>query len=186
MKLKKTRSTFPGDLPHALRKEFAVELSTPLTDIYQCCLDKGVYPNQWKNEIVTPVPKIPNPLTVKDLRKITCTSEFSKLFEGIVIEWIHEDIGLKIDSAEYGNQPGTGTEHLLVFLIDRILVGFEPHAPRVVIASFLDWSAAFDRQCPQLAVMKFINMNLRPYLVPLLASYLKDRKMGSFRVHSQQ
>ena len=179
-KLKKTKSTFPGDLPYTLRKEFSVELSLPLTNIYRCCLEKGVYPNQWKQELVTPVPKVVSPLTIKDLRKITCTSEFSKLFEGIVIDWIYEDIGCSIDPAQYGNQKGTGTEHLLVFLIDRILVHLEPDIagdPCAVIASFLDWSAAFDRQCPELAIKKFINMNLRPCLVPLLASYLQDRKM---------
>ena len=46
-----------------------------------------------------------------------------------------------------------------------------------VIAAWLDWSAAFDRQDPTLAIMKFIQMGVRPSLIPLLASYLTDRKM---------
>jgi hypothetical protein len=41
----------------------------------------------------------------------------------------------------------------------------------------LVWSAAFDRQDPTLAVMKFIKLGARPSLIPLLASYLTDRKM---------
>ena len=41
----------------------------------------------------------------------------------------------------------------------------------------LDWLAAFERQDPTIAVMKFIKLGVRPALIPLLANYLTDRKM---------
>ena len=41
----------------------------------------------------------------------------------------------------------------------------------------LDWSAAFDRQDPTLAIKRFLELGVRPSLIPLLASYLTDRKM---------
>jgi hypothetical protein len=41
----------------------------------------------------------------------------------------------------------------------------------------LDWSSAFDRQDPTLAIEKFLKMGVRPSLVPVLASYLSDRQM---------
>jgi hypothetical protein len=41
----------------------------------------------------------------------------------------------------------------------------------------LDWTTAFDRQDPTLAIKKFIDMGVRPSLIPLLISYLSDRKM---------
>ena len=41
----------------------------------------------------------------------------------------------------------------------------------------IDWSSAFDRQDPTLAIEKFIKMGVRPSLVPILASYLTDRQM---------
>ena len=46
-----------------------------------------------------------------------------------------------------------------------------------VIASMLDWSSAFDRQDPTLAIEKFLKMGVRPSLVPVLASYLSNREM---------
>ena len=46
-----------------------------------------------------------------------------------------------------------------------------------VIAAFVDWKNAFDRQDPTLAIIKFIKLGVRPSLIPLLASYLTDRKM---------
>ena len=45
-----------------------------------------------------------------------------------------------------------------------------------VIAAMIDWSSAFDRQDPTLAIKKFINLGVRGSLIPLLASYLEDRK----------
>ena len=47
----------------------------------------------------------------------------------------------------------------------------------IIIATCLDWSAAFDHQDPTLAIIKFIQLGVRPSLIPLLASYLTDRKI---------
>ena len=52
--LKKTKSTFPLKLPENIRKEFSVELTALLEDI---CLNQGVFPTNWKEELVVPVPK---------------------------------------------------------------------------------------------------------------------------------
>ena len=60
-KLKSRKSTQPIDLPSKLRKQFACELSTPLTDIINSCLSSFYYPQLWKHEWVIPTEKIPNP-----------------------------------------------------------------------------------------------------------------------------
>ena len=39
----------------------------------------------------------------------------------------------------------------------------------------LDWSAAFDRQCPNIAIQKFSTIGVRASINQLLASYLQDR-----------
>ena len=115
---------------------------------------------------------------LKDLRKISLTSEYSLIFEGIIKDWILVDIAPNIDKAQYGNQKGTGTEHLLVNLMDRLLKLIDQNPDRsAVIASLLDWAAAFDRQDPTPAIQKFIKMGVRPALVPILVSYLTDREM---------
>ena len=128
--------------------------------------------------MVTPVPKITHPKTLSDLRKIACTSDFNKLFEGILKDWILEDIGNKFDPAQFGGQSGIGTEHMLVKLIDRILSLLDRHPDKsAVIAASVDWSQAFDRQGPTLAINKFIGIGVRSSLIPLLISYISDRKM---------
>ena len=83
-----------------------------------------------------------------------------------------------MDKAQYGNQKGTTTEHLLVNLMDKILKLIDQNPNRsAVIASMLDWASAFDRQDPTLAIQKFIKMGVRASLIPILVSYLSDREM---------
>ena len=80
--MKKTKSTLPIDIPEVLRKECSIHLAAPLMIIMNTSLNESVYPSLWKNEWVTPGPKINNPQEISDLRKISCTSDYSKLYEG--------------------------------------------------------------------------------------------------------
>ena len=176
--MKKTKTTLPIDIPEKLRRECDLHLAAPLTIIYNHCLNSSIYPSLWKHEWVTPAPKISNPQGITDLRKIACTSDYSKLFEKFLKEWIMEDIGKNIDIAQFGGQKGIGTEHMLVCYIDRIqkLLDGNP-CKSAVLATSLDWAAAFDHQDPTIAIRKFLEMGVRPSLVPLLADYLTDRTM---------
>ena len=68
---------------------------------------------------------------------------------------------------------------MIVSFVDRILKLLDTHPDKsAVVATCLDWSAAFDRQDPTLAISKFIQLGVRPSLIPLLISYLSDRKMS--------
>ena len=125
IRLKKTKTTLPVDIPAKLRKECAPFLAAPLSDIYNHSLSLGQYPNKWKFEWVTPAPKVNEPQTLSDLRKIAYTSDYSKIFEGFLKDWILEDISDKLDIGQYGGQPGKGTEHMIVCFIDRILKLFD-------------------------------------------------------------
>ena len=177
-KLRKTKSTLPIDIPDKLRQECSPHLAAPLASIYNDCLTEGTYPTIWKQEWVTPAPKISNPKVISDLRKISCTSDYSKIFEGFLKEWIIEDIYSNIDIGQFGGLAGTGTEHMIVCLVDRILKLLDDNPEKsAVIATSLDWAAAFDRQDPTLAIIKFLQLGVRPSLIPILVSYLSDRKI---------
>ena len=114
----------------------------------------------------------------KDLRKISSTSDASKVFEGFLKDWIVEDISDNIDEGQFRGQAVKGTEHMMVLLVDRILKLLDSTTdPAAVVATMVDWSNAFDRQDPTLAIKKFIKLGVRRSLIPLLISYLEDRKM---------
>jgi len=85
--MKKTKSFPTIDLPYKIRKEFAVELSAPLTNIMNSCLRDGKYPVLWKFEWVTPIPKTNNPAVIKDPRKLVrlvSTVNFLKVLDEMV------------------------------------------------------------------------------------------------------
>ena len=89
-----------------------------------------------------------------------------------------EDVCSNIDIGQFGGQSGMGTEHMIVCFLDRLLKLLDAYPDKsAVIATSLDWSAAFDRQYPTLAIIKFLKLGVRPSLIPLLASYLTDRRM---------
>ena len=177
-RIKKSKSTLPIDIPDKLRQVCAPSLAEPITTIINNALAQSVYPCIWKQEWVTAAPKITNPETMQDLRKISCTSDYSKVFEGFLKDWIMEDVSENIDSGQYGGQAGIGTEHMIVNYVDRILKLLDQHSDKsAVIATSLDWAAAFDRQDPTIAIQKFVKLGIRPSLIQLLVSYLTDRKM---------
>ncbi|KAI8516894.1 hypothetical protein Bbelb_054750 [Branchiostoma belcheri] len=56
-RIKVSKAPGPDNISPKLIKEFAFELSTPMTDILNSSLQEGKVPAQWKEAIVVPVPK---------------------------------------------------------------------------------------------------------------------------------
>ena len=94
MSHKKKTATVIGDIPMRLIKFCAEELSFPLCDIYTPAVLFREYPEIYKIEIVTPVPKVCPPQTVKDLRKIAGTPNFSRIFKQFLAKIMIYDMKL--------------------------------------------------------------------------------------------
>ena len=80
-KVKVSKSCGPDGIPPKLIKEFAYELSTPLTDVLNASFQEGCVPHQWRSAIVVPVPK-QYPPRLDKLRPISLTDIFAKIAEG--------------------------------------------------------------------------------------------------------
>ena len=138
------------------------------------------YPSLWKHEYVSPVPKEFPPETESKLRKISGTFFFSKQFDRFIAKWIHEDIDKLLDPASYGGVQGMSTSHYLIKLVHETLQALDNNSKgevNAVIASFYDWSKAFDMQCHKLGIESFIQCGVRSSLIPILVNYLQERKM---------
>ena len=55
-------------------------------------------------ESVTPVPKLANPKSANDLRKIAALLNLSKLMEKIIVKYLVEDMKERLDTCQYANQ----------------------------------------------------------------------------------
>ena len=183
-KIGKTKSTLPIDIPDKLRTKCALDLAEPMTDIINSCLLDGSFPRAWRREWVTPVPKLKPGEELKtcdDVRKVASTSDYSKVFETFLRDWITEDIGEKIDINQFAGKKGVGTEHLLVAMMDRVLGQLDQRGMRAIIKASVDWAAAFSRTDPTITITKFIKMGVRPSLINILIEFLEERQMtGKF------
>ena len=173
-KIKVSTSPAPDQLPNNIVKEFAFELSIPLTNILNTSLRSGVVPAQWKFATVVPLPKvIPTPSFDK-LRPISLTSTLSKVCESFIIRWMLQNMGPTLDCAQYGNRRGRSTIHYLVDLVQFVLR--EAERGRYVNLLAIDFSKAFDKVDETVAVQKLLDMNVRRELLPWIADFLSNRQ----------
>ena len=124
-------------------------------------------------EIVSPTNKISRPLSISDLRKIVLTSDYSKLMENFIKSWILEDIYPNIDQRQFGDEKGTGCEHVLVYFVDRVLYLLDSaNGKSAVLMASCDWVSTFDCLDSSGKISGFIRLGLRPSLIQLLMLYV--------------
>ena len=136
-KLKTKKAGGPDGISAKLIREFAYEISIPLTNILNSSFTEGVVPQQWKRAIVVPIPKS-NPPTWNQLRPISLTDHFAKVAESFLIGWLMDDIEGQIDVNQFGNRKGHSTSHYLVKLLNNIFMHAEKPSSisRIVITDF--------------------------------------------------
>ena len=178
--MNKKAAGVPGDIPMRLINVFSNEFSRPLAHLINSCFSQGIYPELWKMEYVTPVPKVYPPEKLGDLRKISGLMNFSKIADKIIAELISDDMTHSRDRAQYGNQKKVSIQHYLIKLLHKILTSLDSNSVKksmAVVLQMIDWSQAFDRQSHIHGIQSFIDNGVRPSLIPILINFFQDRKM---------
>ena len=93
-KIKKPRSKIRGDIFPSLVTEFSDIIAEPLTEIYNEISESLLWPDVWKIELVTVIPKCPDPKSFENLRNISCTLLVSKVYESFLLVWAREEVSL--------------------------------------------------------------------------------------------
>ena len=179
--LKTNKATVPGDFPAKLIKMFAAYLAEPLADVINTSIRRGEYPQLYKFEISTPVPKKYPPRSTSEIRNISGLLNFDKIMETLLSEIMVADMKPNIDPSQYGNQKGVSIQHYLIDMIHRILTALDNNSKGetfAVIANLIDWNNAFPRQCPKLGIESFMQNGVRPALIPVLINYFQDWQMS--------
>ena len=68
-------------------------LAVPLTQIINTSFTEGVFPEVWKEGIVTPVLKKGNPMEKSNYRPVSCLSVMSKVLERVACDQITSNLG---------------------------------------------------------------------------------------------
>ena len=100
--VKVNTTTVLNDIPAKLIKRMAKYLSGPLTHIINTMIKLGQFPDTWKIEQVTPIPKIYPTLEVKQLWKISVFKHLGKIAEKVIVDMVIEDLTITLDKLQYG------------------------------------------------------------------------------------
>ena len=175
-----SKSNVKDDIPSKVLKSFAENLAEPVADVINASLQQGIWPDMFKLEVVTPIPKVHPARKIDDLRNISGLLNLNKIAEKIIAKMIISDMKKNIDPSQYANQKGLSIQHYLVKFLDRIHEALENNKKceaTAVLATLVDWKQAFPRQCPKLGIESFIQNGVRPSLIPALINYFQNRKM---------
>ena len=140
----------------------------------------GTFPDAWKHGTVIPIPKIPNPQLVGDLRPITQLPLPGKIMERLIHNKLYpyleeNDI---LTPKQNGFRKQHGTPDTIFKLISHIIDNL--NNKKVTIAVFIDFKKAFDTLDHSILLQKLSQLNLSPNLLKWFKSYLSGRSQVTY------
>ena len=143
--LKRRKASGPDNLPSWILKDFAMELSSPVAEIFNASILERIVPDSWKEADVIPIPKSVSVKEIEnDLRPISLTPILSKTMEHFVAEWIMSQIRHLVDRKQFGSLAGLSTTHALLSFVHHLYKSTDK-TNQCVRVLLIDFSKAFDR-----------------------------------------
>lgn len=180
--LKSSRVAGSDNVPAFILKGCIDVLAPVLCNIFNMCISSRKFPTLWKTSIVVPVPKNSQVNIVKNYRPVALLTNFSKLFEKIIVNHLSFHVRHILTPHQHGFLKGRST----VSNLSSYLQFSAPHVldQKQVDTVYFDLSRAFDLVNHDLLLNKLLNFGLSPSYVHFLRSYLSDRffrvKVGNF------
>jgi hypothetical protein len=168
----------PDGLPAWFLRLAAPAIAQPLAWLYNQSLAQGVVPTQWKSAIITPVPKIQQPLVPADFRPISVTPILSRCLERFIVKNYFYPVFSSLDHASKFNDQfafrPTGSTTAALTTILQTLTEFLEYEPYVCVYA-LDFSKAFDtvRNCKLLS--RVLELGFPDFIYNWLCNFLTGR-----------
>ena len=93
-----------GDIAPILYTKFLSKLAVPITRIFNVITRERKWPDKWKKEYVTVIPKEANSQDPGECRNVSCTNELPKVYESFVLEWCRQEVKPKLN--QFSGEPG--------------------------------------------------------------------------------
>ena len=181
-KISPYKASGPDNIPARILKEFSIELSKPVAQIFNVSLSEGVTPTEWKKSEIIPRAKVQPVSEEGDLRPISLTACLSKVLENFVVNWIISDLSHKIDPQQFGCLKGSCTTYSLLDILHNWLSQLD-NPGNYIRTCFLDFCKAFDRIDHNIVISKLISLGVRRALISWICSFLSGR-MQSVKVNN--
>ncbi|XP_065568984.1 uncharacterized protein LOC136032638 [Artemia franciscana] len=180
--IKPNTSSYPGELPAKLLREYAGFIALPLSSIINECFASGFFPSQWKRAYIRIIPKKCAPSECDDLRPISLTPCSAKVTEAFILKFLLKQIHGRIDKFQYGGLPECSTTIYLVRMFDCVLQWLEKGSCFVDIC-VVDFRKAFHLIRHRTAGMNLQEMGAKRRTLGLVLDFLTGRKQKVFALH---
>ena len=122
------------------------------------------------------IPKVFPPTSEDDLRPISRTFFFSKVYEAFIADWLLPFILPFMDPGQYGMK-GSSIVHYLIKFLHYIHSSLDLKQPNAVLAALIDLSKAFNRVSHMHVIQDLYDMHAPGWILAILFSYLSGRSM---------
>ena len=153
--------------------EFVV---SPLKFVVNNYIATNSFPDAWKTARISPIPKIIQPVELKDYRPVSILPVLSKVYEKLVLQQLAVFIERESVYHQYqwGYRKNHSTATSLLKLHDAIKKGMK--SGEVTIAIFTDYSKAFDTIGFSILIKDMHILNFSKRFLYWIFNYLVDRQ----------
>ena len=175
LSLDTTKSNGPDGISATMLKATATNIAPGITNLMNQSISSAKFPSAWKSASVVPIPKGKNNTSPSNFRPISLLSIVSKLLE----KHIHRHITSHLEShypialQQWGFQAKKSTVSALLDVFHNWSIALDQGYE--VCAVFFDLQKAFDSVPYRPLIEKLKAIDLNPFLLKWICSYLTDR-----------
>ena len=150
---------------------------TPLSILFQNCIDTRTFPDTWKKSNIVPVHKKGDKQIVDNYRPVSLLPILGKIFERVIFNSIFEYLEENnlLCPNQSGFRPSDSCEYQLLSILHEIYKSFDCNPPKDVRGIFLDLSKAFDRVWHDGLIYKIKRIGIAGNSLKLIESFLSNR-----------
>lgn len=176
----------PDGIPNLFVKRTSKNLSFPLSLIFNKSLNTGIFPEQLKTALVTPIHKKDSRSAVTNYRPVCLLNVFSKVFERLVHDSLQHFFVDRLDVNQHGfvknKSTLTNLSQYVEYISSNLDAGYEVHA------IYTDFSKAFDSVNFDILLEKLGSIGVGGNMLNWFRSYLSERHLrvafAGYRSHS--
>jgi len=161
-------------IPAWLLRTCSYELADIVAYIINCSISTGNVPSQWLNAVVTPVPKVPRPVSLSEYRPISVTSHLCRITEKIIVQrWLLPAIPRDALLDQFAFKRTGSTTAALAYFTHQLTKMLENND--YVRCLMVDFSKAFDTVDHVILLHKLSRLNVPSFVINWICSYLSCR-----------
>jgi hypothetical protein len=173
----KTNARGVDDINLTMLRASLPHIASPILHIINFCICNSVFPSQWKQSVIRPIPKVDRP-AITDFRPISILPVLSKILERAV----HNQVSAYLDKNELLdiNQSGFRKGHSTATALGKITndIFSNMNNGEVTCSVLLDFSKAFDLVNHSVLLHKLHYFNFSDPAIQFFKSYLSDRSQS--------